>query len=398
MKVLHILDHSLPLFSGYSFRSANIVKFQKLGGMEPIVLTSPKQGTVLSGVEEIDGIRHYRVPVLEDHFFSGVAFLREVLMMQRMARNIRRVAMEEKVDVIHSHSPSLNGLPARKIASQLSIPVVYEARAFWEDAAVDHGTFLEGSWRYNISRTVENVVFKKVDAVVVIAEAMRRELLARGIAPKKISVIPNGVDIDGFHPRKRNAQLAQQLNLNGGSVFGFAGSFYHYEGLRFLLKVFAEILARIPKAKLLLIGGGPEEAMLREASAALGPAVVFVGRVPHAQVPEYCSLIDIFVFPRQQMRLTDLVTPLKPLEAMAMGKVVLASDVGGHRELIQHGITGLMFRADDAESFITEAVKAASDPHLCDALGKAGRAHVECQRAWPQIVAKYEPIYRQLLH
>ena len=398
MKVLHILDHSVPIFSGYSFRSAAIIRFQKTLGINPVVLTSPKHGPCAKGVEEIDGVRHYRTAVLPDTSAAHLPFVKELRLMRHLKARIGEVAREEKVDLIHSHSPSLNGLPAWKIARSLGIPFVYEARAFWEDAAVDHGTFSAGSVRYRVSRAVETFVFRRADAVIVISEAMRKELSQRGIIKDRISVIPNGVDIEGFQPRQRNRQLAERLGLNGGPVFGFIGSFYHYEGLRLLLEAFPGILARVPGAKLLLIGGGPEEQVLKEAGSRCNGLVSMIGNVPHAQVPDYYSVIDVLVYPRQKMRLTDLVTPLKPLEAMAMGKAVVASDVGGHRELIQHGVTGLLFRADDVTALTREGIRAAMDRDLREKLGRVGRKHVEEERRWPEIVSKYLPIYNRLLH
>jgi glycogen(starch) synthase len=398
MKVLHVLDHSVPLFSGYSFRSANIVKFQKALGMNPIVLTSPKHGSLANDVEEIDGIRYYRTAALRENSTHHLPFFKEIRLMSQLKERMAEVVSSEKIDLIHSHSPSLNGLPAWRVARNLRIPFVYEARAFWEDAAVDHGTFGSGSMRYRVSRAVETFVFRKADAVIVIAEGMREELSERGISKDRISVIPNGVDVEGFHPRERNRTLAEQLGLDGGPVFGFIGSFYHYEGLRLLLDAFPAILAQVPGARLLLIGGGPEEQVLKEAGRRYDGAVKMIRNVPHAQVPDYYSVIDVLIYPRQKMRLTDLVTPLKPLEAMAMGKAIVASDVGGHRELIQHGVTGLLFRADDATALTREGIRAATDRDLREKLGKVGRKHVEDERGWPEIVSKYLTIYNRLLH
>ena len=398
MKVLHILDHSAPIFSGYSFRSAAITRFQKDFGLAPVVLTSPKHGSGTNSVEEIDGVRHYRTSALPDNSTAQLPFVKELQLMHRLKQRIGEVAGRERIDLIHSHSPSLNGLPAWKIARRLRLPFVYEARAFWEDAAVDHGTFGEGSALYRVSRAVETFVFQKADAVIVIGEGMREELCRRGINRGNIAVVPNGVDIDGFQPRARNRELTERLALNGGPVFGFIGSFYHYEGLRLLLEAFPKILAQVPAAKLLLVGGGPDEGAVREASRRCNGRVSIIGNVPHAQVPEYYSVMDVLVYPRQRMRLTDLVTPLKPLEAMAMGKTIVASDVGGHRELIQHGLTGLLFRADDVAALAQEGIRAAVDAGLREKLGKLGRAHVEKERRWPEIVSKYLGIYNQLLH
>src|SRR3954452_20304727 len=140
MKVLHVLDHSLPLFSGYSFRSANIMRFQKVHGVDPIVLTSPKHGSTGNSSEEIEGVRYYRTGALPNDFRHNLPFVKELILMTRLKRRIEQVVHDENVDLIHSHSPSLNGLPASNIATKTGLPFVYEARAFWEDAAVDHGT------------------------------------------------------------------------------------------------------------------------------------------------------------------------------------------------------------------------------------------------------------------
>src|SRR5216684_2296020 len=141
MKILHVLDHSLPLFSGYSFRSRSIIHFQRLLGIHPIVLTSPKQGSPKDDAEERDGIRYYRTGIPIRGPISKTVLAREIALMTKLTRRIAEVVRRENIDLIHSHSPSLNGVPAWLVARCLQVPFVYEARAFWEDAAVDHGTF-----------------------------------------------------------------------------------------------------------------------------------------------------------------------------------------------------------------------------------------------------------------
>jgi glycogen(starch) synthase len=219
---------------------------------------------------------------------------------------------------------------------------------------------------------------------------MRQEVIGRGIAADRIHVVPNGVDADRFSPAPRDEALAQRLGLADGPVFGFIGSFYHYEGLRFLVETFPALRERIPGARILLVGGGEDEAALRAAAV---DGVIFAGQVPYNRVTDYYSLIDVFVCPRRRMRLTELVTPLKPLEAMAAGLPVLASDVGGLAELIEHGTTGLLFRADDAAAFVREAVNLASDPALCAKLGSRAREHVRAERTWDRVVSRYPAIY-----
>jgi PEP-CTERM/exosortase A-associated glycosyltransferase len=397
MRILHVLDHSVPLFSGYSFRSRSIVHAQRGLGLAPVVLTSPKHGSEKDAIEEIDGIRYYRTKALAGESISRIPFAREIKLMARLARRIAAVAKQENVELIHSHSPLLNGLPALRVARSRGIPLVYEARAFWEDAAVDHGTFAEGSFRYRVSRALETFLFKQADRCVTICEAMRSELAQRGLPPERVSVVPNGVNVSELQPRSKAAILAERLGLNGGPVFGFIGSFYRYEGLRFLVEAFPRVRLSIPDAKLLLVGGGEEEPLLRNLAQAQGQSVLFTGRVPHEEVNDYYSLLDVFVCPRLRMRLTDLVTPLKPLESMAMSKAVLASDVGGHRELINDGRTGVLFEAGNADDLVIQCVRLAHDPVLRSSLGEAGRAFVNTERSWAKLAERYVQIYQQLL-
>ena len=397
MRILHVLDHSVPVFSGYSFRSRSIIHAQRALGLSPVVLTSPKHGSTQDSIEEIEGIRYYRTATLSGAFAFNIPFAREIRLMARLGRRIAAVAKAEKIDLIHSHSPLLNGLPALWVARRLKIPLVYEARAFWEDAAVDHETFAEGSFRYRVSRALETFLFKNTDRAVTICEAMRQELITRGVSLKKISVVPNGVNLDEFEPLARSSALAGRLGLNGGPVFGFVGSFYRYEGLRFLVESFPKIRAQIPHARLLLVGGGEEDEQLKSLAATQGDGVLFTGRVPHQEVNDYYSLIDVFVCPRLKMRLTDLVTPLKPLESMAMGKAVLASDVGGHKELIDNERTGVLFKAENSDDLVAQSVRLARDTTLCAELGEAGRRFVNNERSWAKLAERYVDIYSQLL-
>jgi PEP-CTERM/exosortase A-associated glycosyltransferase len=366
-------------------------------GLNPVVLTSPKHRASTDTMEDIEGIRYHRTASLAPAAVGAIPFVGELKLMMRMTRRIEMVARQEKIDVIHSHSPLLNGLPALWVARRLKIPLVYEARAFWEDAAVDHGTFAEDSFRYRVSRGLETFLFKHTDHAVTICEAMRQDLRKRGVSDDNISVVPNGVNIDEFKPIERCKTLAESLGLNGGPVFGFVGSFYRYEGLRFLVEAFPKIRAQIPNARLLLVGGGEEEQVLKELAREQS-GVHFTGRVPHQDVMDYYSLVDIFVCPRLRMRLTELVTPLKPLESMAMGKAILASDVGGHKELIDDGRTGCLFAAESVDDLVSQSVRLAKDPALRAKLGDAGRRFVAEERSWAILSKRYLQLYNDALN
>ena len=388
-RVLHVLDHSLPIGSGYSYRSRSIVAGQKRLGLEPVVLTSPKQGTERDGRELVDGIPHYRT----GRTGGRLPFARELRLMLRLASRIIRVARAEGAELIHAHSPSLNGLPALWAGRRLGLPVVYEVRTFWEDAAVNNGTFAEGSVRYRVSRALETIVLRRAHRVVAICEGIRSEVLSRGIPPGRVAVVPNGVGAEWLEPRARATDLAAQLGLGAGPVFGYIGSFSRYEGLPFLIEAMAELLGRIPGARLLLVGGGRDEQAVRAAAQRAGAAVLMPGRVPQEQVRDFYTLVDVFVLPRRRIRLTELVTPLKPLEAMAMGIPVLASDIGGHAELVSDGETGLLFKAESPESLVEQASRLGRDPELRAQLGAGGRRWVESERTWERIVTRYLPIY-----
>ncbi len=390
MKVLHVLDHSLPIGSGYSYRSRSIVAAQKRLGLEPVVLTSPKQGTKADGREIVDGIPHYRTGRAR----GRLPFVRELRLMLRLTSRIVQVARAEGAELIHAHSPSLNGLPALVAGRRLGLPVVYEVRTFWEDAAVNNGSFAEGSLRYRVSRALESVVLRRADHVAAICEGIRWEIVSRGISSGRVTVVPNGVDPEWLEPRPRASDLGDRLGLGEGPVFGYIGSFSRYEGLSFLIEAMPELVARFPGAKLLLVGGGRHEKAVGAAAKRAGSAVLVPGRVPQEQVRDFYTLIDVFVLPRRRIRLTELVTPLKPLEAMAMGIPVLASDIGGHTELVSDGQTGLLFKTESRGSLVEQATRLGGDPQLRAQLGSGGRQWVATERTWEQIAGRYLCIYQ----
>jgi PEP-CTERM/exosortase A-associated glycosyltransferase len=277
--------------------------------------------------------------------------------------------------------------------------VVYELRAFWEDAAVDHGTAREGGLRYRLSRGLETWALRRADAITTICEGLRSDIVGRGIPAAKVTVVPNAVDIEEFSAGGvPDSALKQRLGLNDGWVLGFIGSFYAYEGLDVLLRALAKLLARGGRVRALLVGGGRQEEELKRLASELGVAdhIVFAGRVPHDEVQRYYNLIDVLVYPRLSMRLTELVTPLKPLEAMAQGRLLVASDVGGHRELIRPGETGTLFKAGDAEALAATVTDLLREPARWPALKAAARRYVETERTWKMSIARYEGIYARV--
>jgi PEP-CTERM/exosortase A-associated glycosyltransferase len=269
-------------------------------------------------------------------------------------------------------------------------------RALWEDAAVDHGTARQGGVRYRLSRALETWALRRADAVTTICEGLRADIVARGIPSDKVTVIPNAVDIDAFSAGiAPGGELRRRLGLDGALVLGFVGSFFAYEGLPVLLRALPRMLAHDPAVRVLLVGGGRQEAELKGMARELGIAshVIFTGRVPHGEVAHYYDLIDVLVYPRLSMRLTELVTPLKPLEAMAQGRLVSASDIGGHRELIRDGETGVLFRAGDPADLAAKVLHLIARPEEAQRLKANARRYVECERSWKSSVARYQHVY-----
>jgi len=327
--------------------------------------------------------------------------IREWREIAALAARTEALARDWRPDLLHAHSPVLDGLAALRAGKRLGIPVLYEIRAFWEDAAVGNGTGREGSARYRLTRWLESHAVKSADAVAVICEGLRGDLVARGVDPEKIIVSPNGVDLDLFGgPLPREEALAAELGIAASdAVIGFIGSFYDYEGIDDLIAAMPALVAAQPGARLLLVGGGPMEAALKAQAAAspVADRIHFVGRVPHEAVELYYSLIDILAYPRKKMRLTDLVTPLKPLEAMAQGKLVAASDVGGHRELIEDGTTGTLFAPDDPAAIAVALSGLLERRDLWDERRRTARIFVETHRNWSSNILRYEPVYQRLL-
>ena len=400
MRVLHVLDHSIPLQSGYTFRSRAIFKEQQALGWETLQLTGPKhnQGKSVPDVEQVDGLSFYRCQQSRG-LLARLPVLGQWSVIRAMTRRLLEVARDERPDIIHAHSPALNGVAAIRAGNKLGLPVVYEVRGFWEDAAVSHGTSSEGGLRYRLTRAMETWVLKRADAVTCICEGIRRDLVSRGVPAEKITIVPNAVDASRFQPGGvRDSEIERELNLVGKRVLAFIGSFYAYEGLDIRVAAMPNLLSVCPDFRLLLVGGGQVEDEIRQQVKRLGlqDSVIMTGRVPYETVESYYSVTDVLVYPRKSMRLTDLVTPLKPLEAMAQKNLFVASDVGGHRELVLDGVNGMLFRADDVEDLVRTLLSLFDDQDTWPAIRDAGRDFVENERNWTNSVAELKTVYNRL--
>lgn len=380
--------------SGYSFRSQAILREQRKLGLETLQVTGPKHGNAKSPIEVVDAFEFHRVNAGAGPL-ARLPVLNQVDVVRLLRARLRTIVQATQPHIIQAHSPCLNAMAALG----LGLPLVYEMRSSWEDAAVSSGTTHEGSLRYRLSRWLETRVLLRADHVVTICEGLREEVLRRGVPAQRVTVVPNAVDVEAFSARPKPASDAgREYGLEGKCVLGFIGSFFAWEGLPLLVEALKDVVAARPAVRLLLAGAGPDEAAVRAAVARLGleQYVVFAGQVPHSRVGALYDLVDILVYPRTPMRLTDMVTPLKPLEAMALAKVFVASDVGGHREMVIDGETGVLFKAGDKQALAAAILKVAADPSLRQRLAENGPRYVREQRTWAGVVKRYEPLYREL--
>jgi glycogen(starch) synthase len=398
-KILHVFDHSFPIGDGYANRSGEIVRFTRRMGWQTAHLTSSKQGPTPSEQEIVSGLEFYRTQPA-GRPWNRLPAVNQWAVIATLRRRLEMLLSSERPALLHVHSPCLNALAALPVARRRHIPSIYEVRALWEDGAVDSGACREGGLRYRLSRALETHVCHRADHVVTICEGLQREMLDRGVGSHKITVAPNSVDLARFGAvRPRDEEWGASLGLTAGKTFGFIGSFFPFEGLDVLLRAVPLMLVREPAVRFVLVGDGPDAPRIRTLARDLGiePVVIFPGRVPHADVERYYSLIDVLVYPRICTRVTELVTPLKPLEAMAQGKLVIASNVGGHREMVFPGRNGLLFEAGDAGSLAQAGLELLGRSGDWPALREAGRTYVAASRSWERNVKIYDELYRRLL-
>ncbi len=410
MKVLHIMHRSTPGTSGYAIRSREIVNRQLSHGLKPIVVTSPSQAPLGKLDDEksemIDGVRYFRscgkwlsasAEVYDPSNFRSAL---------RVAQNLRLVSMclclarKYKPDVIHAHSPFTCGLTGDVVGATLGIPTVYETRASWEDSHLSRNRLTEKSPTYIIMKNLETLAMKGANMRIAISRALKADIVSRGFSPDEVEIVPNGVNLDHFVPGTASEELQNRLGLKGKLVLGYIGSFFYYEGLDMLIRAVAELNPEFQNIVALLVGSGEAENDLRQLSRKLGveDRVIFVGRVSHGEVQEYYRLADICCLPRIKSRLTDIVTPLKPVEIMAMEKALLASDVGGHTETVIDGVNGMLFRADDNPDFVSKLGALLSDELSRVELGKRSREWVRDNLDWDILARKYSDIYERLLN
>ena len=396
MKVLQVFDQTTPLVSGYSMRSRYISESLHKLRVDLLAFSSPIFD-YKNNDELINGVHYMRARFQRANLLDQFPLYREYNTVRTLKRAICR-SWDDTVGLIDAHSSPLNGVVGAQLAKKYRLPFLYEIRALWEDAAVDQGKTREGGLRYKATRLLEMSIINKADKVTVICEGLKNDLIGRGISPQKIEVIPNGVDSEEFQPVERDLDLARQLNLQGCIVFGYIGTFFLFEGLELLIQAAKQATTDNKDMRFLIVGGGRQEDVLKKMAKELEveDKVIFVGRIKHDSIKRYYSVIDAFVYPRVSKRITELVTPLKPLESMAMGKLVLGSDVGGIKELVSDGENGVLFEKENVNSLVEKIHYIARNFDSLDQIRENARKYVIAERNWLTICRKYLDIFCDL--
>jgi PEP-CTERM/exosortase A-associated glycosyltransferase len=398
--VLHLLNNSLPhIVAGYTVRTHRIAQAQRAVGLDPLMVT--KAGfPVLQGVfdaapsDDVDGIVYHRMPA------EGLARRGPAALIQANVERLAPIVERYRPAVLHPTSPYENPRAALAIGTATGIPVVYEVRGFLEETwRSRHGEAAAGSERYLMTREIEGWCMRSADRVVTLGAAMKADIVARGADPEHVWVIPNAVDPDDFVPRPADPGLRVDLGFSSTDVvLGYVSSLVRYEGVTHLLDAIAHLRTRHRGVRGLIVGDGAERPALEHQAATLGlsDAVVFTGRVPINEVQRYYMQIDVFVVPRTNDQVSRTVTPLKPLEAMALERAVVTSDVPALREIIQPGETGLVFTAEDAGDLAAVVEPLLDDRPARDRLGKAAREWVIAERTWRRNGERYRELYAEL--
>ena len=412
MKVLHILDISLPhRQSGYSLRSQYIINTQRALGFDPVVLTRwGASEQLVDGVEYIDDVPYLR-NTAEAYLTQVAQHLGKFQLVetqqichagqaQYFRKRVAQAVETERPDVLHAASPGRNAQVAIDVGHYYGLPVVYEVRGLWHDSGVAQGMLVPDSEAYRQQHAQHVNAMRQADAVVTLSEVLKAECIREGIDEDKIGVVPNGVAVEHYAPKDRSGELANRLGIESGDVvLGYIGLVRSLEGLRLLLQACVTLRGRYDHLKVLIVGGGRDlPALQREADErGLADVVIFTGEIPHDQIAAYYAMLDVFVIPRTRSRVTELVTPMKPYEAMAMEKAVVVSDVAALTEVVTDGETGRVFAADDVESLTQTCAGLIENPALRMQLGQKGREWVRSERAWARVVNGYREIYESAI-
>jgi glycosyltransferase involved in cell wall biosynthesis len=402
-KSVYFLHFSLPYTSvGYATRSHGLIAGIQAAGYDVRPYTRPGfphdfkpelEAATLPEVDHVDGIDYRR---LLDGSRRGNS---ESEYLLSSIDAYERVLRAERPELVHAASNYVTALPALLAARRLGLPFIYEIRGFWEITRSSRDSEFENSARFAMMRQFEGLVARAADHVFTLTSAMKAELIQRGVRPERISLVHNGVDPQRFLPCEPHQHLASRLGLSRSvPVIGYVGSFVDYEGLDDLLRACGLLSRRNIDFRLLLVGDGAvmNELQRLVQDEGLEQRAILTGRVPHDEVGAYYSLVDICPFPRKPWEVCEMVSPLKPFEAMAMQKAVVVSSTHALGEIVSDGQNGLVFQKGSVDSLADCLERLVKDLALRQRLERQGRDWVLEHRTWQAagrvVVAGYRDV------
>ncbi len=448
LRILHVLANGPPDVNGYAVRTHSLLSSQiNSNEIIPIGLTSPwypERETMIEDFEQ-DGVKYFRTkhpahidnsglgvkwvnrrgerkirrinapksdPIIVPHTLfiiraarygwvrvkrvvrklliplnMGLTWLEEKILFRYFKKRIIEVAIKEKTQIIHAHTPYRVGVPAMRAARKLKLPFVYEMRGMWEETAVANGRWKPWGPSYKRFRFLETRVLRKADAVICISETLRKEAISRGVNPKKISLVPNAVTLSKSDDISELFPIAKS-KLDKSIVVGYIGSLRNIEGVDATAEAVAMLISNGLNVKLFVLSShtGQEELRSHCEALGIGDNTVIMGPVPHEKVAPFYDLIDVFVVSRPDTRVTRLVTPLKPFEAMHRGRALVMSDLPALAEIVEHGETGLLFPTGDVESLSNSILTLIENEKLRTELGQNAKSWVEENRTWEKVI------------
>ncbi|MCT1590084.1 glycosyltransferase family 4 protein [Kocuria palustris] len=318
--------------------------------------------------------------------------------VKRYVAALEAKAKEEKPAILHGASNHWNGLATVATAHRLGIPSIYEVRGLWEVTRGSRDFEWAKGGMYRFMARMEADAAANATHVLAITQALKDELINRGVDGDKITVVPNAVDAERFTPQPRDAELEAQLGFQGKTVIGYIGSVLDYEGLGLLIDAAERMRSQRDDFVVMIVGDGAELERFRSEveERELRDVVRFLGRVPHEDVERYYSLVDIAPFPRLPLPVCEMVSPLKPFEALAMGKAIVASDVAALAEIVQPNVTGLLHRKGDVDDLTAKLTELVERPELRQQLSSNGLTWVRENRQWPDMAQRVSAIYESL--
>ena len=329
----------------------------------------------------------------------GWSWIEERILFKHFTARIIEVAKAENAEIIHAHVPYRVGMPAMKAARTLGLPFVYEMRGMWEESAVASGRWRAGGLAHRRFRRMETKVLRNADAVICISETLQNEAISRGVPSEKITIVPNAVDLQESATAQSELYSQMKDKLGDSPVVGYIGSLRELEGVDSTADAVAILRKQGVDAKLFVLSSesGQSELLAHCERLGIGEHSHVVGPVPHDQVAPFYELIDVFVVSRPDARVTRLVTPLKPFEAMRSGRALVMPDLPALAEIIEDGKTGRLYPVDDVQALATTIRELLEDESQRSEMGTAAAEWVTSERTWSKVVEGTTEVYQSLL-